>query len=318
MNAISEGVLSGVGQTFLVAAIGLAGRLTGVIGERTIHELTRLSILLLLPCFLFEAVLREFSWSRIGGYSLMIFAAFAVLAVGLSLGWLGSRVLGLGERDRRTVMGMSAFNNSLNIPVPLALALVAASQADQLVVLFTIYNLVWSPLIWSLGVWLIASHRGNRAFWKTVITPPGVAIVVGIIAATPPLRDAMLSPRLDFAHAAIRWSGSAAIPLSLLILGAILGGMLRRVKFHWRVVGLVTVVKLIIIPAVALALLKLAPGLDALVVLALIIQAASPPATNLILIAEHYGGDTDTVGATLVATYALSILTLVLWISLAA
>jgi predicted permease len=316
VNSISEGVLSGVGQTFLVAAIGLVGRLLGVIGDRTIHELTRVTIVLLLPCFLFEAVLRDFHWAQLSDYGLMVAAALGMLAAGLALGWGGARALRLGPRDRCTAMALSGFNNSLNIPIPLALALLPGPESGQLIVLFTLYNLVWSPFIWSLGVWLIAPHSGGgRALWRTLVTPPGVAVVAGILATTPGLRGAIAHPRLELIHSSVQWVGDVSIPLALVILGGIIGGLLKRLRIHWRVVALVSVVKLLAVPALALLFINLAPGLAPTLKLALMIQAASPPATNLVIIAEHFGGDTDTVGASLVVTYALSMGTFVMWLA---
>ena len=105
VNSISEGVLSGVGQTFLVAAIGLVGRLLGVIGDRTIRELTRVTIVLLLPCFLFEAVLRDFHWAQLSDYGLMVAAALGMLAAGLALGWEKISTALSSTRKRRSGRG---------------------------------------------------------------------------------------------------------------------------------------------------------------------------------------------------------------------
>ncbi len=317
MDALSSGVLSGVGQTFLVAAVGLVGRLLGVITEETLRHLTRVTIALLLPCFLFEAVLREFSWGQAPEYASMILAAVTLLGVGLALAWAGARALRLDQRDRHTAMALGGFNNTVNIPIPLALALFAGNDAGRLVVFFTLYNLVWSPFIWSFGVWLVAPHGGaDRPWWRAALNPPGLAILAGVVAHLPGVHSVVGHGHLGVLHKALAWTGEAAIPCALLILGGILGGLLRGVKFHWRVIGLTIVVKLFALPALTWVVVRLIPGLDPLVAIALMIQAASPPATNLIIISKHFGGDTDTIGATLMITYLLSIATFALWLSL--
>ena len=76
-------------------------------------------------------------------------------------------------------------------------------------------------------------------------------------------------------------------------------------------------IKLGAVPLLATLWVWLGPAVTPLVATALMIQAASPPATNLVIIAEHYDGDVDTVGATLVVTYALSMLMFVVWLGLA-
>ncbi|MBN1476142.1 AEC family transporter [Candidatus Sumerlaeota bacterium] len=312
-----QAVLSGVGQTFLVAAVGLIGRLLGIINEQTLRHLTRITVALLLPCFLFEAVQRSFSWGEVSSYGLMILAAFGLLAVGLALAWVGAHALGLGARDRHTTMALCGFNNSVNIPVPLAMALLSTADADRMVVLFTIYNLVWGPLMWSLGVWLIAKNgdgETRRSVWGMLITPPGVAILIGVLAQCPGVIRVTTHPAMGTLHGALTWTGEAAIPMCLLILGGIIGGLLRRMSFHWRVVGLTAVVKLLAVPAIVWLTLRLGPSLEPLVALALMMQAASPPATNLAIIAEHWGGDIDTVGATILVTYLLSLAGFALWL----
>lgn len=46
------------------------------------------------------------------------------------------------------------------------------------------------------------------------------------------------------------------------------------------------------------------------------IQACSPPATNLILMVKSYGGDTQSVSAMMLVLYLLSILIMPVWISM--
>lgn len=318
MDSVFQGVLSGVGQVFLVAAAGLIGRLLGVITETTLRELTRVAIAIALPCFYFEAIMRDFAWVRLASYATVVGAAVVLLALGLGLGWLAARLARLPEPDCRLVMALSGFNNSINMPVPLAVALLPQSQADSVIVLFTLYNLIWAPLLWSLGVWLIAPHanRGlRRGGWRLLITPPGVAVVAGILAKTPPLAAVFEAPQLKIVHRGVEWVGTLAVPLCLLILGGILGGLLHRLRFHPSVVTLVTTVKMFALPGLVLICLRLGFPSDHLVALGLLIQAAAPPATNTILIAEHCGGDTDTIGATLLFTYLLAMATMALWLS---
>lgn len=319
MSPILPGVLSGVGLTFLVVASGAVGRVAGIVTERTVRELTRVAIGLLLPCFMFEKVLRDFSWHRVADYGVIIASSAAMLTAGLALGWAACRALGVEGRPRRLAMALAAFNNSLNIPVPLAMALLPPDEASAVIVMFTLYNLVWSPLLWSLGVWLVAADEPReRGGWRrAMMSPPGLAVVLGVLCRTPLLEGAATHPSLALIHQAITWVGEAAIPICLVILGGILAGTAQRRRFDRRVLAVAVLVKLVALPALALAALRLIPGADPLLALAIIIQASSPPATNLVIISEHYGGDVDTAGAVIFLTYLLSLVTFVVWIGLA-
>ena len=48
----------------------------------------------------------------------------------------------------------------------------------------------------------------------------------------------------------------------------------------------------------------------------LMVQAASPPATNLVLISENYGGDTRSVSSMMLIQYLLAIIMMPVWIAL--
>jgi predicted permease len=317
MSLVSHGVVNGVGLILVVAGVGFVGRRIGAITEQTLRELSRTAINLLLPCFLFEAVRSDFSWEHVSDYGSIMAAAVAFFALGIGLAWGFARALRLEGQDRSTALALSSFGNSLNIPLPLALAWLTPEESSKVVVLITLYNLVWSPLIWSVGVWLLApSHHAERGWWRNLITPPAVAIILGVVSTAPPLSGVLGAPSLSLLHTAVTWVGAAAIPIAVVVLGGILGGMIHRMRFHAPVVGISLAVKLLALPAVVLAFLKLGPALTPMVTKTLMLEAATPPATNLIIIAEHYGGDTDTVGATILVTYVLCLITFVLWLGL--
>ena len=106
----------------------------------------------------------------------------------------------------------------------------------------------------------------------------------------------------------------AAVPLGLLAVGAAL--RLRGLeRGHWLVAGYLGAVKLLAVPAVALALSALlgVEGEQRLVVLAF---AAVPPATASYVLAVRMGGHGAFVAAQTSLTTAAALITLPLWLSL--
>jgi predicted permease len=115
---------------------------------------------------------------------------------------------------------------------------------------------------------------------------------------------------------AIQLLGSAAVPLSMVILGGTLATTPFRLKANWQLVTRSFVTKLILMPAATLGILialDLPPELSMLG-LFWVLQSAYPQASNLILQIRTYGGDRERVCAVLVVCYLGSLVTLPLWV----
>ena len=112
--------------------------------------------------------------------------------------------------------------------------------------------------------------------------------------------------------------GEATVPLANFILGAVLGSISLRIRPYLadaiRVVG----VKLFLIPLLVLLVLRFTDWFSGNELLCnfFILQAASPPATGLILQVRNYGGDVQKVSSLMLVCYSLCVLTLPFWLAL--
>jgi predicted permease len=132
------------------------------------------------------------------------------------------------------------------------------------------------------------------------------------LAFTPPAGLAIAGKMI---LTAIHWLGQSAIPLALLLIGAIVADNLAAARGGnaVRVVAVASLVRLAILPMIFVLLAKYLPcSLELKRVL--ILQGAMPSAVLPIVITKHYGGDARTALQVALGTSAIGLVTIPLWI----
>lgn len=248
------------------------------------------------------------------GMDWRLFESFAMslLAIGLLIvvirtfpktrTFIGNRSLLLG----------SVFGNSGHFGIPVSLALLP-SQA----VSFSIgYDLASTLLVWSLGPILFANYSSElkgRAAWTNLLSvltsSPATKGLVGAFFV-------QLTPWNDQIASALWIPSRIVIVLALMIVGIRLGsfGSVNNpgIRNLFSLVGPSLLIKLMFLPALMLALAKVF-GLSTLMSNALVLQAATPTAISVLLLAEASGKEQN-VAASLVAWSTLiALATIPIW-----
>ncbi|NDB77460.1 MAG: AEC family transporter, partial [Verrucomicrobia bacterium] len=119
----------------------------------------------------------------------------------------------------------------------------------------------------------------------------------------------------EFVKITAHMLGACAIPMGLVLIGAMIADHLA--EFHseqgWRVMATSCLLRLGVIPLLFLLLAKLLPCSVELKRV-IMLQAAMPSAVFAILAARHFGGDGPTALRVVIATSAVSFVTIPLWI----
>lgn len=307
-------VVASLIKVFVIVALGFWLRRRNLLSEKTITELTRLVITIVIPCFLFVRVYRQFSIEKLTQTYQMALFCVGIMLFGAGLSAGVSILLRLSELRRRSLIALSAFNNSGYLPIPLAYALLAGSLADRAVFYIAIYILVFSPFMWSWGVWLLARKSDLRTnTLKAIFTPPVIGILIGILCALKPFSPVVA--RLDFLVGSAFIVGEATIPLAMIIIGAILASISISKSIEPVNLVVVILIKLLIMPALVLVFIKVCK-FEQVMGLVMLIEAAMPPAANLAIIAKNYGGDFAFISTTQLVTYILTAITLPIFLGI--
>jgi len=292
--------------------------------------LTRLVVQLLLPMLLFSKLVKQFRPEQVeyARWYLLPLCSWGMLLCGYGAGWLVHRCLsGGGSASRRIVFAtLTGWQNAGYVPIPIIAALYAGAPAmrDRMLVYCFLFILGFSPTMWSLGPLNMARasrREGDRLDLRKLITPPFLANVSGITLCLLGLPQRLPHPTLEVLLRPLEMVGDACIPIIMVLLGAMLARPHGAARIGARfVLGLIGV-KLVLLPAAMSALILLIGKrwtLPAGFLGLFFIEAASPPATGLTVIARRYGGPEQSalVNKAVLWSYLAAALLLPVWLTI--
>lgn len=213
----------------------------------------------------------------------------------------------------RELVSLFAIHNAGYLPLPI----LAVFAPRSLMVYMFFFVLAFNLIFWTIAVSYMSGH-GRLVFRFNV---PLVGIFVGLLLAMFHLYRFVPS----FIQIPIEYAGNSSMDLILVALGGVLATIppadLRIRREFLQLVGL----KMLIFPAlfmiamIFVPLRGLPPQLAFGIRLGVVLQAAVPPATNLMIVAKAFGTEEQVhyTGSGIMVTYLSSLLTLPLFLFLA-
>lgn len=300
-------VLTAVLPVFCMAGAGFGMRRIGWLSEEADQSLLRMTINLLVPCLILDAVLGNSALKQAGNVLLAPAVGAGTVAVGLLIGYAARGLAGLGgdAKGRSFAFAVGVYNYGY-LSIPLAALLF---DQETMGVLF-VHNVGVEAAIWTLGL-LVLSGASWRESSRNLISPPVLSIVLAVALNATGAKEWLPGFVLTTAHLL----GQCAIPLGLVLVGATIADQLPH--FHaekgWRVMAVACALRLGAVPAFFLLAAKLLPC-SAELKRVLVLQAAMPSAVFPIIVARHYGGDAGTALRVVIGTTVVSFVTLPLWL----
>ncbi len=173
------------------------------------------------------------------------------------------------------------------------------------------YSLGHNFLLFTLGVWLVQDPEQRKLEWRELLNINVLAIIFGFILA-------LLRIKIpEIIYLPLDSLGQATIPLALMLVGSMLAKLPLKTLISKKIVYLVTAIKLLFLPLLALGVMLLVPGLDRITRVVIILQMAMPTAAITPAIARKYNGQYILLSEMVVVTTLFSVLTLPLWAALA-
>ncbi|MBX7247066.1 MAG: AEC family transporter [Candidatus Sumerlaeaceae bacterium] len=302
---------------FAVGAFGFLAVKRGLLTPNGVSELARVLVAFFLPGTLFNAMYSQYSPDK-GPYMIMAVGTQIAFFVGGAVLAFGAHRLLKVQSAVGTVAALSSLQNNIYLPLPIAMAILA-SPAEQARAQFYIgsFVLAFTPLLWSVGVILLKERRDVGVpiikMLGNALNPPFIAAVAGVIVKHISLKYGWGMPTV--ATGILKLCSDATVPMAMLVLGGIMAEVKWSHDFEVKAVLTVGIIKLLVIPAAALAFIRFNGGLDPIFGFVMLLEAASPPATNISLAARTFGGKTSLIALTLFITYLISMLTLPLWLA---
>lgn len=304
-------ITSRVLGVFLVMVAGAVGRRLHWLTSESDKSLASLTANVLLPALFFERIVQSDQFDSLAESWAPPVVGFVTTCLGFLLAgvvaWKIGPWIGLREpSSQRTFAFCVGIGNYGYIPLPLA-----EHFYPNAVVTLMVHNVGVDLALWSVGVAIISGQFGGH--WKrALLSPPLLAVVAAIGIRQVGMADRLPGPLIQLAESL----GQCAIPLGLILSGAIILDYVRLV--HWRknistIIAAVTL-RQVLLPMGMLAFAFFA-SVDIELQQVLLLQAAMPTATFPIVLVLLYGQDTGTALRAALGTGVLGVVTIPAWLA---
>jgi malonate transporter and related proteins len=299
-------VLTAFAPIWALTAVGfLVGR-SRVLGSLAVDVLGRFVFYVAMPAALLSMLTRH-PLTGLAGQGFAAFAIGTVVAGGSGFAmsrWVFHRPLG-----DQAIGGMAAgYVNAANLGIPVIVQVIG--NASFVAVVLLLQTAIITPII--LGTLDVAANpAGDGRRWRRLITLPIrspilIACVLGVLLGAFGVR---LPGVIDNIAALL---GAAAVPTALVALGLSLvsAGPADGEPPRPKEVAVAVALKVLVQPAVTFLLARYLLGLHGTGLLAVVICAGLPAAQNTFVYARAYGVDGRFPRDCIVASTALSMVTL--------
>ena len=299
-------ILNAVVPVFAVMGLGVFIRKLNWLTEEADKSLMRVCVNVLLPCLILDKSLGNPALSQPSNLLLAPLLGYAVVAVGMLLAFWARPLHGLRDAAaQRTFAVTVGMHNYGYVPLPLALLLFDQKTAG---VLF-LHIIGVEMAMWTLGVMVLSG--GATRDWRKLLNAPLIAIVLAItlnaLGWNTQIPEVMTT--------GVHWLGGCAIPLALILIGAIMADHLG--EFHsangWRVISTALLLRIGVLPLLFLILAKYLP-MTTEHQRVLVLEAAMPTAVFPVVLAKLYQGDPATAMRAVLSTAVVSLVTIPLWL----
>lgn len=286
---------------FIGALAGFLCRKAKILTEEGTGTLSNIVVKIILPFYLFSAILNTDAAVDSGTVLLTIALSAGMFLLSGLAALLVVPLLKPPTGDRGVYLFELMCGNVTYIGIPVCAAVLGSSAAFYASLLNIPYNLI----CFSLGIWLLA----GKLPLKKILNPAFLAGVAAAILYL--LRVPVPQVILD----GCSFIGQATSPCAMLVIGSVLGSVpLRQIFSEWRAIPYVALrlVGIGALVAFALCFVNIDPVLKGVLTL----MAAMPAATNSTMLCTIYGGNRELSAKLIFLSTALSAVTIPLWAAL--
>ena len=212
------------------------------------------------------------------------------------------------EKTRGMMRFCATFANNGFLGIPLAMAVFGA--ASPVMTVLIILNIITNILMYTLGIYLISGDKSKMSLKKAFLNPVLIAFVIGIVLNLMKITEVIPEVATYSDH----FKGLVT-PISMTILGMKMGAIKISSLFTSKKIYYVSLLRLVVFPAVIVALLfalrpVFATVIDDAMILGVFIAFAMPTAGLASTFADTFDGDTENAARMTLGTTILSIVTI--------
>ncbi len=294
---------------FIVMVAGFGVRKLRILSAEADRSLIGLTVTLLTPALALDTIIGNPAFDHPANWFIPPLLGFGSVALGVGVAQLASRLTPFADDTRRrTFVFATSIQNYGYIAIPLTAALF---DRETLGVLFA-FILGVEFAFWTIALWQLTGIPKARDLWRS-INPPMVAIPIAILLHASGAQQWLAGAP----HTTFHLLGACAVPMGLLLSGALLADYARPSALHRSgpTVAVSVLARIVILPALILVAAKFLP-IDPALQAVLIVEAAMPAAIFPIALTRLHHGDVPVALQVVVGTSLIGLITIPLWIHL--
>lgn len=298
---ISE-ILTSLVMIFLLIIPGIIFRKKDIISAAQSDGISSLAVNITWPCLVVDAMQMDFSAAVLKDSGYMMAAAMVVFAMPAVVTLVLSKLLRLDNSKRYITAFMLLFGNTGFIGIPVIRAL----YGTEAVFFAAILEMVNDVVIFTIGMMLIQMSAGAKLRFepKLFLNPGLIGVIVGLLLF-------LLDIRLpEVIGGAVEMVGDATTPLTMFLIGYQLGGLKAKEILKDASIYVISFTKLLIVPVLALIVLRVAVGDFSLLEKVLIMSFAMPAGSVSVIFSQQYRGETAFATKTVLLSTLFSIVTI--------
>lgn len=302
-------ILQQVSVLAILSLVGIIGVKAGIFSEQAKSAIEKLVFYVTLPLLIITKLsMLEITPVILKNGLWVIIFTYVILIIQIIIGRISARLFRL-EKPQAVIHALHTFlGNIVFLGFPLLDALFPGGEA---ILYAALYQLVMNTVFWSYGILQMApavKGRGLKSLRK-MLNPNTIALLIA-------LSMLLLKVRLPgVLQTALGGLGGTTLYLAMLYIGILLSGtkLLAMIR-KWDVLFL-SLNKLLLMPVLLVfmfwLIFTLTPfRLSNIAVSVLVLEAAMPCMTILVLLAKHYGADDRKAMENFVVSTVLSVLSL--------
>jgi len=245
---------------------------------------------------------------------LVIGFTYLIIAIQIGFGNLSAKLLKL-PKGQAVIHSLHTFlGNIVFLGFPLLDALFPGGEA---MLYAALYQLVMNTVLWTYGISKLNPEKGKKRIvsLKKLLNPNTIALVIGLLMMIFRLR---LPEMINYPLAGL---GNTTMYLAMLYIGILLAKSKILSMFRKKDVLILSFNKLLLLPILLIVLFRFLLNLfsinmDQIAFSVIILEAAMPCMTILVILAKRFGADDEKAMEDFVVSTILSILSLPLVIYL--
>ena len=261
-------------KMFLMMSVGYYLYRKKTIDDTTTSKLSNILLMVSTPATIITSFNQIYSYEKFKGLILSFILSLVIYLLNIIIGEI------LFKRKPEDKFGIE-FSNAAFIGIPLISGLLGIEAVFYLSPFIALFYIIG----WTYGVWIMSYDKNNITLKKVFTNPCVLAVFLGVILFLLPTKP--YAPIME----AVSTMANLTTPLAMIILGAYLAKCNLIHIFTNKKVYIVSSLRLVILPLLALVLLTILPIQDETIKMVMLIVSSAPTAALLPIFCQMYDHD---------------------------